>query len=172
MEIKLRSFESKILYFNGMYKLPVAPYPCFYKEAENIRSMFKMPDLTEPEAMWNRLVKFKEIILKEVSEVEDILAKLGTAEEIDILTDLADWLGDMIVYCASEMARTGIPIDKTLSIIMDSNFSKLDVNGNPIYDPQTGKVEKGPFYWKPEPKIKKMLLETIKENGNATKQSL
>jgi hypothetical protein len=39
---------------------------------------------------------------------------------------------------------------------MDSNESKLDANGNPIYD-SNGKFLKGPNYWKPEPKIKTLL---------------
>jgi hypothetical protein len=45
---------------------------------------------------------------------------------------------------------------------MDSNFSKLGADGKPIYD-ERGKVMKGPFYWKPEPKIKELLLERIKD---------
>jgi hypothetical protein len=39
---------------------------------------------------------------------------------------------------------------------MESNFSKLDRNGEPIYDAR-GKVMKGPDYWKPEPKITEIL---------------
>jgi len=40
---------------------------------------------------------------------------------------------------------------------MDSNESKLDENGIPIYD-SNGKFLKGSNYWEPEPKIK-ILLE-------------
>jgi hypothetical protein len=76
--------------------------------------------------------------------------------------DLADWLGDIQVYCASEMAKYGIPITETKRIIMSSNFSKLDAKGQPIYDDE-GKVQKGPMYWKPEPRIKAMLAEKIEE---------
>jgi predicted HAD superfamily Cof-like phosphohydrolase len=60
------------------------------------------------------------------------------------------------VYCASEAKRWGLPLDEILNVIMQSNFSKLDANGEPIYD-ERGKVMKGPNYWKPEPKISQLL---------------
>lgn len=69
---------------------------------------------------------------------------------------LADLLGDIQVYCASEMAKFGLPLDDVLETIMRSNFSKLGEDGNPIYD-ERGKVLKGPNYWKPEPAIKELL---------------
>lgn len=44
-----------------------------------------------------------------------------------------------------------------LDVIMDSNESKLGADGKPIYD-ENGKFLKGPNYWKPEPRIKTLLL--------------
>jgi hypothetical protein len=66
-------------------------------------------------------------------------------------------LGDIQVYCASEMRKFGIPQAETLRTIMESNFSKLGADGKPIYDDR-GKVCKGPLYWKPEPALLQMLL--------------
>jgi len=40
---------------------------------------------------------------------------------------------------------------------MDSNESKLGADGRPIYD-ANGKFLKGPNYWRPEPRIKALLL--------------
>lgn len=54
------------------------------------------------------------------------------------------------------MAKFGIPLDETLEIIMQSNFSKMGADGKPIYD-ERGKLQKGPNYWKPEPRIAAML---------------
>jgi hypothetical protein len=54
------------------------------------------------------------------------------------------------------MAKFGLPLDETLAIIMQSNFSKMGADGNPIYDEQ-GKLQKGPLYYKPEPKLRAML---------------
>lgn len=149
--ITLRSFESQILYFNGTYKLPVAPYPSFKV-------------IEEKDTVFNRMQNFKRILTDELQEIDTIVESVKEGkQEVDILTDMADLLGDIMVYCASEMAKYGIPQKETLAIIMSSNFSKLDSNGNPIYD-STGKVLKGPNYWKPEPMLKKMLEDKIAEH--------
>lgn len=162
--IKLRSFASKILYFNGLYKLPIAQKPTLEEEAKWQRVRLNEPGMSTRDAILQRLADFRVILEKEIDEVEDIMTKVENpdVEEAEILTDIADWLNDITVYCSSENARYGIPSDEVLSIIMDSNFSKLDANGNPIYD-SNGKVSKGPFYWKPEPKIRELLEERMKE---------
>ena len=48
-----------------------------------------------------------------------------------------------MVYCRSEALKYGLPLEEVLDIIMDSNESKLDANGKPIYD-ANGKFLKGP----------------------------
>ena len=167
-QIFFRDFESQILYFNGMYKLPVAPYPCTFKVVESIGG-----ELSAKQKMIKRLSDFKNIIKEEADEIDDIIGKIHSSspvqlsgkpallyDELDFLTDLADLLGDIQVYCASEMAKFGIPHKETLTIIMQSNFSKLGADGKPIYD-ERGKVQKGPGYWKPEPQIKEMLAERL-----------
>jgi len=130
----------------------------FVEDLAKFHTMYGLPQPTKPSTehlpVAARMVDFKRIISEEVTEVDDITAKAGI-DELDDLTDLADWLGDIIVYAASEMVRYGIPVMQTLSIIMQSNFSKLDADGNPII--VAGKVGKGPGYWKPEPKLKEML---------------
>ena len=78
------------------------------------------------------------------------------ADPADVLTAIADLLGDVIVYCRSEALKYGLPLEDVLDVIMDSNESKLGADGNPIYD-GNGKFLKGPNYWKPEPKIKALL---------------
>ena len=134
------SFAQRIAAMNAMYKLPA-----------NDR-------LSLPVNVADRLVKFKATLLDEVHEIDDIVElskKSGAA--IDVAVALADLLGDIIVYCRSEALKYGLPLEQVLDIIMDSNESKLDQNGNPIYD-ANGKFLKGPNYWKPEPRIKALLL--------------
>lgn len=160
------SFFDKIKKFNDIYKLPNHDTPI---------------DASENFDMLSRLSDFHSIISEEVEEGQQLIEKAEGNElgcsyfqdengneigqrpgEIEFLTDMSDWLGDMIVYCASEARRWGIPIEQVLDIIMESNFSKLGGDGKPLYDDR-GKVLKGPNYWKPEPKIKELLLKLDSE---------
>lgn len=142
----MSQFSQDIKKFNDIYKLPV--------EAK--------PTLTAVSDPVSRLKAFKNILAEELDEIDEVIAliEIDKVNPIDLkltaLTALADLLGDIQVYCASEMAKFGIPLDKTLAIIMESNFSKLGADGLPIYD-ERGKVQKGPNYWKPEPKLEAML---------------
>jgi len=134
---------------NAMYKLPANDRP------------------TLPHNVPERLVKFKATLLDEVHEIDEIVAlACSGGRPIDIAVAVADLLGDIIVYCRSEALKYGLPLEEVLGIIMDSNESKLDANGCPIYD-ANGKFLKGPNYWKPEPKIK-VLLEAcgLREEPN------
>lgn len=161
---RFKSFEASVLFFNGMYKLPISPTPGMQAETIWQNQHFAHMGLSPREAVLKRMKEFFGAILQnELNEHELIVADLEQNKydtPIDLLVDLADLLGDIQVYCASEMIRYGIPVNDVLKIIMDSNFSKLDANGNPIYD-ENGKVCKGPNYWKPEPKIKELLVSLI-----------
>jgi len=129
---------------NVMYRLPIEKIP------------------TLPINTADRLTKFKATLLDEVNEIDEIIsAASNQAADIDVLVALADLLGDIVVYCRSEALKYGIPLEDVLQVIMDSNESKLDEDGNPIYD-ANGKFLKGPNYWKPEPKIRETLLRLRK----------
>jgi len=131
-------FTAAIKAFNTMYGLPVAA----------------KPTLTAVGNAAARLKSFKKILLDEVEEVEDIfdVLTLQSVPTEAALAMIADWLGDLQVYCASEMLKFGLPNEVVLAIIMESNLSKLGTDGKPIYD-EHGKVLKGPNYWKPEPAL-------------------
>jgi len=134
-----KTFAERIAAMNAMYKLPANDQP------------------TLPANVVDRLVRFKATLLDEVHEIDEIVQLTqngGTAT--DIAVALADLLGDIMVYCRSEALKYGLPLEEVLDVIMDSNESKLDAGGNPIYD-ANGKFLKGPNYWKPEPKIKALL---------------
>ena len=144
----LKTMDEIFKAFNEMYKLPVNEKP------------------TAPDVQ--RLKDFKNILMEEVNEVDEVIevyeknkGTFSKEEELEILTSLSDWLGDMIWYIRSEATKYGLDMDKTLDIIKGSNFSKLGADGKPIYD-ERGKVMKGPGYWKPEPKIKEHLDSRMK----------
>ena len=100
-------FQKHIRAFNTMYRLPCTDRPTL-----NIGVPVKQ-----------RLFDFKAILIEELNEIDEIIdvVDAGAASE-DTPTSLADLLGDIQVYCASEMAKFGIPLDETLEIIMQSNF--------------------------------------------------
>lgn len=141
-------FSQDIKKFNGMYRMPVSTTPTL--------------DVGSP--VTQRLSDLKAILLDEVLEIDELIEKStklsDTQSMLDLLTGVADLMGDLQVYAASEMAKWGLPLDETLSIIMQSNFSKMGADGLPIYDAR-GKLLKGPNYWKPEPKLNAMLASRI-----------
>lgn len=175
VEVKLRDFESQILYFNGFYKLPIAPYPCTSVVVQD--ELSKRPIIAElsstirgKDYVVQRLRAFKKTLVDEVNEVDEMIEKIEGStfsiyKEIEFLVELADWLTDIQVYCASEMVKFGIPVKESQRIVMGSNFSKQGENGETIYD-EHGKVLKGPNYWKPEPLLEKMLKDKITDYMN------
>lgn len=146
----------------------------FFEQIENFNAMYRLESHSKPTLLpLTRLNQFYEILKEEVEEglelAEKYQALLGSEKElsqvqipsdsqasVEILTEMADWLGDIIVYCASEAKRWGLPLEKILEVIMESNFSKLDDKGQPIYD-HRGKVMKGPGYWRPEERIQQLI---------------
>lgn len=138
--------------------------PTFAKRIAAMNTMYKLPAQQSPVLPADpadRLRKFKATLLDEVNEIDEIVSAVeGRADPLDVLVAVADLLGDVIVYCRSEALKYGIPLEEVLTIIMDSNESKLDADGKPIYD-LNGKFLKGPNYWKPEPKIKELLQAAI-----------
>lgn len=137
------SFAQRIEKMNSMYRLPANQAP------------------TIPSDVAVRLMKFKATLSDEVDEIDEIVRVAeGNGDALDVAVAIADLLGDVIIYCRSEALKYGIPLERVLSIIMDSNESKLDELGNPIFD-NNGKFLKGPNYWKPEPKIRELLKSTV-----------
>ena len=141
-------FKDKIKAMNKMYDLPVNDTPQFYGNA--------------PHTIRN----FQCILSEEVDEATDIIEDIHNyrTENVDVLVAIADWLADITIYCRSEAMKYGIPLEEVIATVMDSNMSKLGEDGEPIKD-ERGKVLKGINYWKPEPKIKELLLSRMQESG-------
>ncbi len=133
--------------------------PTFADQIVRMNEMYELPQVgTEVHLQFARLDNFKKILNEECGEIEAIFD--GPDDEAPsslwVRTELADLLGDIIVYCTSEALRWNIPLPEVLEIIMQSNFSKLDEDGKPIKD-ERGKFLKGPRYWKPDGKIRELL---------------
>ena len=83
-----------------------------------------------------------DLIKEEVSELSDAMNNKDLLEVADALTDIL-----YVTYGAGH--AFGIDLDKCFDEVQNSNMSKLDENGKPIYN-ENGKVMKGPNYFKPD----------------------
>ena len=83
-----------------------------------------------------------DLIKEELAELKDAMEKKDLLEVADALTDIL-----YVTYGAGH--AFGIDLDKCFEEVQNSNMSKLDENGRPIYN-ESGKVMKGPNYFKPD----------------------
>ena len=88
-----------------------------------------------------------DLIKEELSELKEAIDKKDIKEVADALTDIL-----YVTYGAGH--AFGINLDKCFEEVQNSNMSKLDNNGKPIYN-ESGKVLKGPNYFKPN--LKKII---------------
>ena len=83
-----------------------------------------------------------ELIIEELDE-------LKVAMKNNDLLEVADALADILYVTYGAGHAFGIDLDKCFEEVQNSNMSKLDENGKPIYN-EDGKVMKGPKYFKPD----------------------
>jgi len=82
------------------------------------------------------------LIKEELDELVEAMNKKDLVEVADALTDIL-----YVTYGAGH--AFGINLDECFEEVQNSNMSKLDNNGKPIYNDK-GKVMKGPNYFKPD----------------------
>ena len=80
--------------------------------------------------------------------IKEELDELKVAIENNDLLEVADALTDILYVTYGAGHAFGIDLDKCFEEVQNSNMSKLDKNGKPIYN-ESGKVMKGPSYFKP-----------------------
>jgi predicted HAD superfamily Cof-like phosphohydrolase len=83
-----------------------------------------------------------DLIKEELDELKEAMKNNDLLEVADALTDIL-----YVTYGAGH--AFGIDLDKCFEEVQNSNMSKLDKNGKPIYN-ESGKVMKGPNYFKPD----------------------
>ena len=83
-----------------------------------------------------------DLIKEELQELTEAMNNKDLLEVADALTDIL-----YVTYGAGH--AFGIDLDKCFDEVQNSNMSKLDKNGKPIYN-ENGKVMKGPNYFKPD----------------------
>ena len=81
--------------------------------------------------------------------IKEELEELRIAMDTKNLVEVADALTDILYVAYGAGHAFGINLDKCFDEVQQSNMSKLDDHGNPIYN-DSGKVMKGPKYFKPD----------------------
>ena len=84
-----------------------------------------------------------------VNLIKEELDELKIAIDSKNLIEVADALTDILYVTYGAGHAFGINLDRCFDEVQQSNMSKLDDNGNPIYN-DSGKVMKGPKYFKPD----------------------
>ena len=81
--------------------------------------------------------------------IKEELEELTEAMKSKDLLEVADALTDILYVTYGAGHAFGINLDKCFEEVQNSNMSKLDEDGKPIYN-ESGKVMKGPNYFKPD----------------------
>ena len=81
--------------------------------------------------------------------IKEELEELIEAMKNNDLLEVADALTDILYVTYGAGHAFGIDLDKCFEEVQNSNMSKLDENGKPIYN-DAGKIMKGPNYFKPD----------------------
>ena len=81
--------------------------------------------------------------------IKEELEELKVAMENKDLLEVADALTDILYVTYGAGHALGIDLDKCFEEVQSSNMSKLGEDGKPIYN-ESGKVMKGPKYFKPD----------------------
>ena len=81
--------------------------------------------------------------------INEELEELKVAMKNKDLLEVADALTDILYVTYGAGHAFGIDLDKCFEEVQNSNMSKLGEDNKPIYN-DTGKVMKGPKYFKPD----------------------
>ena len=98
---------------------------------------------TKPSFSSDKINKLRiDLIKEELDELQEAMKNNDLLEVADALTDIL-----YVTYGAGH--AFGIDLDKCFDEVQNSNMSKLGKDGEPIYN-ESGKVMKGPNYFKPD----------------------
>ena len=113
-----------------------------FDKVGNFMKTFGQEVKTKPSFSTDKINKLRlDLIKEELSELTEAMNNKDLLEVADALTDIL-----YVTYGAGH--AFGINLDKCFEEVQNSNMSKLDKNGKPIYN-EHGKVMKGPNYFKP-----------------------
>ena len=91
----------------------------------------------------------KNIVQLRYDLIKEELDELNQAIRDKNMNEVADALTDILYVTYGAGHAFGIDLDKCFKEVQESNMSKLDDNGKPIFN-NNGKVMKGSNYFKPD----------------------
>ena len=114
------------------------------EQAKEFRTQYNLPN---SRAVSKRSYQKKLIVeeFKEFLEAEGFLFRHGANVQEECLKELAD----LVYVCYQYAENMRWNLDESLNRVHESNMSKLDEDGKPIYR-DDGKVLKGPNYKPPD----------------------
>jgi len=113
-----------------------------FKKVKTFMDTFGQEVKTKPSFSTDKINSLRyDLINEELEELKIAMKNKDLLEVADALTDIL-----YVTYGAGH--AFGIDLDKCFEEVQRSNMSKLDREGNPIYN-EFGKVMKGPKYFKP-----------------------
>ena len=119
-----------------------------FKKVKTFMETFRQEIKIKPSFSTDKINKLRyDLIKEELDEFKDALDNKDLLEVADALTDIL-----YVTYGAGH--AFGIDLDKCFDEVQNSNMSKLDKNGKPIFN-DAGKVMKGSNYFIPN--LKKFL---------------
>ena len=114
-----------------------------FKKVGTFMRTFGQEVKTTPSLSTDKINRLRlDLIKEELDELNEAVNNKNLLEVADALTDIL-----YVTYGAGH--AFGIDLDKCFEEVQNSNMSKLDENGKPIYN-ESGKVMKGPNYFKPD----------------------
>ena len=119
-----------------------------FKKVKTFMEIFGQEVKNQPSFSTDKVNKLRYDLIKE--ELDELKVALDSKD----LLEVADALTDILYVTYGAGHAFGIDLDGCFEEVQNSNMSKLDKNGKPIYN-EDGKVMKGPNYFKPD--LKKFL---------------
>lgn len=114
-----------------------------FKRVDEFMKVFGQEVKTFPEFPSETIQQLRiDLIEEELGELKEAIEQKDIVAVADALTDIL-----YVVYGAG--SAFGIDLDACFEEVHESNMSKLDVDGKPIFR-EDGKVLKGPNYFKPD----------------------
>jgi predicted HAD superfamily Cof-like phosphohydrolase len=114
-----------------------------FNKVKTFMEIFGQEVKTKPSLSTEKINSLRyDLIKEELEELKEAMENKDLLEVADALTDIL-----YVTYGAGH--AFGIDLDKCFEEVQNSNMSKLGEDGKPIYN-ESGKVMKGPKYFKPD----------------------